>query len=538
MPKALPKQFPFTIGSYSFVRQISKGGMACVYEAKRESFAGVSARVAIKMILPEKADNDVYKNLFVTEAKISSTLMHKNIVHVQDFEEADGLFMLVMEYIEGYTLRDMMRYSHQHGIPIPVHVIAEIGRQLCEGLHHAHQARAHDGRPLGLVHCDIKPGNVIVNNEGAVKILDFGVSQAILINPDINSTRGTWGYMSVEQAEQQHLTPRTDLFSLAIVLYEMAASKGMFTKVEQSDITLMKQYLREDMVGQKISKLSGNYETLREILLCAAQRDPNARYATAQEMADALSVLIPDPVIAQTDLSILLRKIQSLRKNGERTEIVSPRIENNSDFSGVPVDAVPIKNQERKQNFALLFLLLVPLCMVMLLFFVKQCVYAPVDTEPKTEIVEEPPVVEPVEPVVPDPSTEMQVIEENPGDGNFEKPTSKKPKKSKIVEEVDPRITPKKEPKEEEPVVVQQQPANKGSITISADESATVFIAGKKLDTFPVIKYQLAPGEYRIHLANKDGKVKVFTLNMHAGEDLLYQWSFAENRWLREGSSK
>ena len=175
MPQ-IPKKLPCTFGHYTLVRQVSKGGMSLVYEGRREAIAGVSARVAIKIMRPDLAENETHKNLFIQEAKNASSLMHRNIVHTQDFEEVDGLLMLVLEYVEGLTLREMMRQAHQHGLPIPPHVIAEIGRQICDGLHHAHCAADSRGKPMGLVHCDVKPGNLIINNQGAVKVLDFGLS--------------------------------------------------------------------------------------------------------------------------------------------------------------------------------------------------------------------------------------------------------------------------------------------------------------------------------------------------------------------------
>ena len=109
MTSRIPTKFPHTLGTYTLVRQVSKSAMSIVFEGRREAIAGVSAGVAIKMLHPELGDQERHKHLFIQEAKNASALMHRNIVHTQDFEEVDGLYLLVMEYVEGLTAREMMR---------------------------------------------------------------------------------------------------------------------------------------------------------------------------------------------------------------------------------------------------------------------------------------------------------------------------------------------------------------------------------------------------------------------------------------------
>ena len=234
IPRQLADGTPERLGRYRLVRPISTGGMARVFEARRESLAGVNPRVAIKVILPDFADNRPFQDLFVHEARIGSMLQHQNVVQIQDFDCQDGLYYLVMEFVDGITLRRVVSLCRRHGVPVPLDVIAEIGRQVCDGLAHAHGAEADDGSPLNLVHRDIKPSNLMLNPQGVVKLLDFGISKGWSRLEHKGAVRGTWGYMSPEQAEGESVTGAADLFGLAAVLYELATVQPLLLKKSQT----------------------------------------------------------------------------------------------------------------------------------------------------------------------------------------------------------------------------------------------------------------------------------------------------------------
>ena len=178
----LPDGTPERLGRYRLVRPLSTGGMARVFEARRESIAGVSPKVAIKVILPDFATDESFRALFVQEARVGSVLHHQNLVQIQDFDREGKLYYLVMEYVEGFTLRRAISLCKRQGMAPILPVIADIGRQICDGLHHAHTAAVEDGRPLQLIHRDVKPANLFLvhGEEGAdrfVKVLDFGISK-------------------------------------------------------------------------------------------------------------------------------------------------------------------------------------------------------------------------------------------------------------------------------------------------------------------------------------------------------------------------
>ncbi len=290
---------PERLGRYRLVRPISTGGMARVFEGRRESLAGVSPRVAIKVILPDFATDEGFQRLFVNEARIGSQLQHQNLVQIQDFDRQGEHFYLVMEFVDGVTLRRAIGLSRKHGMLIPVPVIAELGRQVCDGLHYAHTACGEDGHPLHLVHRDIKPSNLILNAQGVVKVLDFGISKALFSRERQGSVKGTWGYMSPEQSTGIDVGPQADVFGLASVLYELATLRPLFPEKEPKDL---RAALTADEGAKRAAALAGPAGILASVLVRALQRDPQARFPSALAFQRALGGLMANPVTAREQL--------------------------------------------------------------------------------------------------------------------------------------------------------------------------------------------------------------------------------------------
>jgi serine/threonine protein kinase len=304
---------PERLGRYRLIRPISTGGMARVYEARRESLAGVSPRVAIKVILPGFAMDEGFRSLFVNEAQIGSMLQHQNLVQIQDFDCEDGNYYLVMEYVEGITLRRVISMVRRHGIGVPLTVIAEIGRQMCDGLHYAHMARSEHGEPMHLVHRDIKPSNLMINPQGVVKLLDFGISKALMTKERKGAVRGTWGYMAPEQAVGHEVGPAADIFGLAAVLYELVALQPLFPEKESDEI---KALLTKDEAARRATQISGPMGPMAGVLVRALQRDPAARFNSASAMGKALASLVVDPVSAREQVIHLQTVVGQLSRPG------------------------------------------------------------------------------------------------------------------------------------------------------------------------------------------------------------------------------
>jgi serine/threonine protein kinase len=298
------------LGRYRIVRPLSKGGMALVYEGRRDSLAGVSPRVAIKLILPEHASSETFKELFINEARLGASMHHQNLVQIQDFDTDRDRWFLVMEYVEGLTLRRVISLCHDTRTPIPMGVIGEVGRQACDGLHYAHTARDERGRPLHLVHRDVKPSNLILSPHGVVKVLDFGISKGRLREERKGSVKGTWGYMAPEQAMGADVGPTADVFGLAVVLYELAAQRPMFVDQGKDEI---RRLLKDDHAARMAATLDGvAYGPLIGILVRALQRDPAARFEDAATFGRALAGLLPDPITVRDEIIRLHSRLDAL----------------------------------------------------------------------------------------------------------------------------------------------------------------------------------------------------------------------------------
>ncbi|MSP57095.1 MAG: serine/threonine protein kinase, partial [Myxococcales bacterium] len=297
------------LGPYRLLRPISAGGMARVYEGRLDSLAGVSTRVAVKVIHPDFASDAGFQDLFVTEARISARLEHQNLVRVQQFNREGDLLYLVMEFIDGFTLRKLISHSRRNGLGVPTSLIAEIGRQVCEGLHYAHQLAGDDGGGLRLVHRDVKPSNLMVNRQGVVKVLDFGISSAQGSEERVEGregVKGTWGYMSLEQAHGEAVGPAADIFGLGAVLYELATGEALFPERDNDEIRT--GLIRDEAARRAAAKVRAD---LAPVLIRALQRDPTARFPSAASFGRALGALVGDGVLAHEGLIQLAGELRS-----------------------------------------------------------------------------------------------------------------------------------------------------------------------------------------------------------------------------------
>ena len=321
--------------------------MAEVWEARRVGVGGVSARVAIKRIRPEHKTEKAYKELFVNEACLSAQMRHQNLIAVQEFIEHEGDQLLVMEYIEGITLRQIISTAIKHDQRIPLGVIVEIGRQTAMGLHHAHNTKGASGAPLELVHRDIKPSNLILTQSGCLKVLDFGVSKGRRMKERRGAVRGTWGYMSPEQSQGRTVTPTADVYGLGLVLTELATLNSMFKGRAPEEI---KKLLVNDHPARMATQLDPGYAKLIGVLVRALQRDPAARYQDAASFGQALAGLMPDSMKIKSELVEFVQLISSLR-SGEPVSI-APNIQ--SGLGTVVADVVDETNLQSKNRKTIL----------------------------------------------------------------------------------------------------------------------------------------------------------------------------------------
>src|SRR5690606_14435031 len=208
------------LGKYTLLRKIAQGGMAEIFLATQHGAGGFQKQLVIKRILPHLADDKKFVEMFLDEARIAAQFNDPNIVQIYDLGEADGQYFIAMEYIDGHDLSQIIERAMEFGKRVPGPIAAKIIRDGLNGLHYAHTFRdPQTGEALKLVHRDISPQNLLVNNRGVVKLVDFGVAKA---KPSSSKTqtgavKGKFSYMAPEQIAGETLDARCDIFAIGIV---------------------------------------------------------------------------------------------------------------------------------------------------------------------------------------------------------------------------------------------------------------------------------------------------------------------------------
>ena len=224
------------IGRYELLRPLGRGGMAEVFLARRRGPGGVEKQLAVKRIRRERTGDPRFVEMFVTEARLSMGLAHKNIVQVFDFGRVGDELFLVMEYVAGVDLGTALAGVRTGGDPagsssdgaLDPLLAAFVGMEACQALDYAHRWRSPDGEPGGIVHRDVTPGNVLLSVSGEVKLADFGVADDLAADVGGRRLRGTPAYMSPEQARGERLDGRADVFSLGLVLWQALTGRRAY----------------------------------------------------------------------------------------------------------------------------------------------------------------------------------------------------------------------------------------------------------------------------------------------------------------------
>jgi serine/threonine protein kinase len=273
-------------GGYQLIAKLATGGMAEIFLARPNGAAHQDVMV-LKRILPHLAEDDHFVTMFRDEAELAAQLLHKNICHVHAFGEFGGTWFISMEYLHGVPLSRMMTRLSKAGKMLDIRMVAGIIVQACEGLHHAHEARGPDGALLHVVHRDVSPPNMMVCSDGTVKLLDFGIAKARGANSRTRTgtVKGKNAYMSPEQILGKPLDRRSDVFALAIVMYEMLAIKRLFHR--DSDFLTFKA-ITEEPIPEIRERRPDLPPGMRAALMQAMARDPNGRFDSAQAFANAI----------------------------------------------------------------------------------------------------------------------------------------------------------------------------------------------------------------------------------------------------------
>jgi len=223
---------------YRIKRSIARGGMGAIYDAEQSGVEGFSKRMAIKILLPELSSNHEFVSMFIGEARLVADLVHQNIVQIYQLGRSGDNYFIAMEFIDGIDLEQFMNRHMEIGEPIPVDIATYIVSRICRGLEYAHNKKDEKGERLDIVHRDVSPKNIMITNEGEIKLGDFGVAKArskaaAHLKDDI--LVGKVPYMSPEQATYQPTDARSDVFSLGAVFYELLTNVRVFERESDED---------------------------------------------------------------------------------------------------------------------------------------------------------------------------------------------------------------------------------------------------------------------------------------------------------------
>lgn len=275
------------LGPYDLGEVLGRGGMAEVYVARRSGPHGFAKKLAVKRLLPHLASDPRFVAMFCDEARICAGLSHPNIVQVLDFGEADGSVFMAMEYVDGISLAKLLRAAAARQKRFPLSATLFIVTEVLKGLAFAHEAVDDAGRPLGIVHRDVSPGNILIGRSGEVKLTDFGILRCVSVDrrTQPGEVKGKLGYMSPEQVVGNDVDPRSDLFTLGIIFGEMLLLRPLFAGDNELEI-LSRTYDADLSVLERYgSEVPPSILSVAKKALARERRD---RFQSAREFYSAL----------------------------------------------------------------------------------------------------------------------------------------------------------------------------------------------------------------------------------------------------------
>jgi serine/threonine-protein kinase len=279
------------IGRYALYGEIASGGMAVVHFGKLLGPVGFSRPVAIKRLHPQLAREPNVRAMFIDEARLASRIRHPNVVPTLDVVTDGGDLSLVMEYVHGEPLQQLLRTARKRGERVPLRISLAIMTSVLHGLHAAHEATSETGEPLNVVHRDVSPQNVMVGVDGVARVLDFGIARATvrLENTREGIVKGKLAYMPPEQLGGAVVDRRADVYAAAVILWEMVSGRRLFVREDGGSVMVEK--LLRGAIEPPGAHAPGTPRLLDAIVLHGLARNPDQRFATAREMALALERL-------------------------------------------------------------------------------------------------------------------------------------------------------------------------------------------------------------------------------------------------------
>jgi serine/threonine-protein kinase len=284
---------PEVIGRYAIHEKIASGGMASVHFGRLLGAAGFSRTVAIKRLHRHLAEDPDFLSTMIDEARLAARIHHPNVVPTLDVVAVDGELLVVMEYVRGESLSALVRAERARGRRIPLAMASAIVVGALHGLHAAHEATSDRGTPLGLVHRDVSPQNILVGVDGVARVIDFGVAKAAgrLQSTGEGIIKGKVAYMAPEQLAGREVSRRSDICAMAVVLWEVLTGERLFKSDGDGGVVVgLVLAGAKDPPSRHVADLPRGLDAL---VMKGLAPDPAARFATAREMADALMDIVP-----------------------------------------------------------------------------------------------------------------------------------------------------------------------------------------------------------------------------------------------------
>jgi serine/threonine-protein kinase len=290
---------------YRILRHLADGGMGAIYLARNEGAAGFVRPVVIKWVLPTHSGDSRITDLFMREARIMAQLSHPQIVSVLDFAEEDGMYIMALEYVHGFTLGRWARYVRKSRGAFPVDLAVYVTTKVLAALDYAHNLKDESGTQLHIVHRDVTPSNVLIDIQGNIKLADFGVARIASEKTSVgdNTVKGKFAYLPPESFDRAPASAVTDVYSTAVTLHEVLLGTNEFASDAMAET--VGRVLNH--TPTRLDKARGDVpKALADVVAKALAKDPAHRYQSASEFARALSAALP-----QTD-AVTGEKLKSL----------------------------------------------------------------------------------------------------------------------------------------------------------------------------------------------------------------------------------
>ncbi len=294
---------------FMLIDAIGMGGMAKVHLARdrRDPF---QPPIALKLLRPELAEDPSMVSMFLDEARVTTRLRHPHVVRVFEAERTDDGLVILMEYVEGASLQRIQRELEARGQSMPIGFVVRVILDVLSGLQFAHDLTSESGKPIGIVHRDVSPHNILLGTDGRARIGDFGIAvhaQRFAATQPSGPVKGKLGYLAPEQvSRKESLDRRVDVFATGIVLWECLAGRALFGGTDAEAIASL-------MAGETITPSSFYRpelpQVIEDVCLQALERDRDRRYATAARFADALKAAAGDDVFTREQISAFVRDL-------------------------------------------------------------------------------------------------------------------------------------------------------------------------------------------------------------------------------------